>query len=68
MGLKKDQVKDMQTLDFCLDDICRMDFVAHFTNLKVLVLINQGIQVMEVSYILIIITFIINKIQIFNVK
>ena len=52
MGLKKEQLKDMQTLDFCLDDICRMDFVAHFVNLKVLVLINQGIQVMEVSYIL----------------
>ena len=34
----------MTMLDFCLDDITRMDFVAHFVNLKELVLINQGIQ------------------------
>jgi hypothetical protein len=43
MGLKKDNVKDVTVLDFSLDDICRMDFVQHFTNLKVLVLMNQGI-------------------------
>ena len=51
MGYKKETVKDVTILDFSLDDICRMDFIQHFTNLKVLVLINQGIQVMEVSQI-----------------
>lgn len=51
MGYKKESVKDVTILDFSLDDICRMDFIQHFTNLKVLVLINQGIQVMEVSQI-----------------
>ena len=50
MGYKKETVKDVTILDFSLDDICRMDFIQHFTNLKVLVLMNQGIQVMEVSY------------------
>ena len=49
MGYKKETVKDVTILDFSLDDICRMDFIQHFTNLKVLVLMNQGIQVMEVS-------------------
>ena len=34
-------------MDFCLDDICRMDFIQHFVNLKELILNNQGIQVME---------------------
>ena len=45
--IKKDQVKDQTSLDFCLDDICRMDFVASFVNIKELYLINQGIQVIE---------------------
>jgi hypothetical protein len=41
--IKKEQCKDLPVLDFCLDDICRMDFVVHFTNIKELVLIQQGI-------------------------
>jgi len=47
LGIKKDVVKDQTVLDFCLDDIGRMDFVSHFVNLKELVLINQGIQQIE---------------------
>ena len=47
LGIKKDVVKDQSVLDFCLDDIGRMDFVSHFVNLKELVLINQGTQQIE---------------------
>ena len=47
LGIKKDQLKDQVSLDFCLDDIVRMDFVQHFVNIKELVLINQGIQMIE---------------------
>jgi Leucine-rich repeat (LRR) protein len=34
-------------MDIVLDDLCRMDFVVFFPNLKVLTLINQGITDME---------------------
>ena len=47
LNIKKEQAKEQTMLDFCLDDICRMDFVIHFQNLKELVLINQGLHVME---------------------
>jgi|TARA_B110001450_G_scaffold242652_1_gene253193 Leucine-rich repeat (LRR) protein len=47
LGVKKEAAKELTTLDFCLDDICRMDFISHFGNLKELILINQGISVME---------------------
>ena len=40
---------DILALDFCINDICRMDFVTHFLILYELALINQGIQVIEVS-------------------
>jgi hypothetical protein len=47
LGTKKEAAKESTTLDFCLDDICRMDFVSHFVNVKELILMNQGISVME---------------------
>lgn len=50
LNIKKDQAAEMLFLDFSLDDICRMDFVQHFVNLRELTLNNQGIQFMEVSY------------------
>ena len=40
LGVKKENVGEMTTLDFSLDDICRMDFVQHFVNLKELTLNN----------------------------
>ena len=40
LGIKRDQAKDCTTLDLALDDICRMDFLQHFVNLKELVLIS----------------------------
>lgn len=49
LGIKKETAGELTTLDFSLDDICRMDFVQHFVNLKELVLNNQGIQTIEVS-------------------
>jgi hypothetical protein len=39
-------------IDFVLDDVCRMDFLSYFSNLKTLTLINQGITEIEVSQIL----------------
>ena len=36
-------------IDIVLDDLCRMDFVGWFINLRNLVLINQGISEIEVS-------------------
>ena len=48
--MKKENTKDLTELDFSLDDICRMDFVQNFINLKELTLNNQGIQVIEVRY------------------
>jgi hypothetical protein len=47
LNIKKEQTKEQETLDFCLDDICRMDWITHFSNLKVLVLINQNISMIE---------------------
>ena len=47
LGIKKEQCKDQASLDFCLDDIFRMDFVIHFINLKELILIHQGIHNIE---------------------
>ena len=47
LNIKKDQAKDQTHLDFCLDDIGRMDFIVHFTNLKELTIIKQGIQTIE---------------------
>ena len=38
--IKKDDCKTQNELHFCLDDICRMDFIVHFVNIQELVLIN----------------------------
>lgn len=45
--IKKDNIKDTEVVDFCLDDISRMDWVQHFVNLKELVLIKQSITMIE---------------------
>lgn len=49
LGIKKENVAEVPSLDFQLDDLCRMDFIQHFIGLRELTLNNQGIQVMEVS-------------------
>jgi len=47
LGIKRDQAKEQVTLDLALDDVCRMDFVVHFVNLKELVLISQSVSTIE---------------------
>jgi hypothetical protein len=42
-------VPNITEIDIVLDDLCRMDFVAYFINLRNLILINQGISEIEVS-------------------
>lgn len=47
LSVKKDAIKDHEVIDFCLDDIGRMDWVQQFVNLKELVLIKQSITMIE---------------------
>jgi hypothetical protein len=42
-------VPNITEIDIVLDDLCRMDFVAYFINLRNIVLINQGISEVEVN-------------------
>ena len=37
----------VQTVDFCLDDIYRMDWLGHFPNIRELHIVNQGVSEIE---------------------
>ena len=37
----------MQTIDFCLDDICRIDWLGHFPNIRECHVVNLGLNEME---------------------
>jgi len=47
MGFVKNQLQSVQVIDFCLDDICRLDWLAFFPNLKELICCIQGITEIE---------------------
>lgn len=47
LNIKKEQAKEQTSLDLVLDDICKMDFVVHFVNIKELILISQSITQIE---------------------
>lgn len=40
MGFNKNNLGEVKELDFVLEDVCRMDFLYKFPNLKTLTLIN----------------------------
>ena len=37
----------VQSIDFCLDDICRIDWLCHFPSLRELIIVNQGVSEIE---------------------
>jgi hypothetical protein len=47
LGISRTQVPNITEIDIVLDDLCRMDFVGYFINLRNIVLINQGISEVE---------------------
>ena len=47
MGFVKTQLHAVQSIDFCLDDICRLDWLAFFPNLRELICCIQGITDIE---------------------
>ena len=47
LGYNKSNLAAVTVMDFVLDDVCRMDFVVNFPNLKELNLVNQGINDIE---------------------
>ena len=49
VGLNKTSLHLVTEIDFVLDDICKIDFLTYFPNLKQLTFINQGITEIEVS-------------------
>ena len=56
LGINKGTLHQVTDIDFVLDDVCRMDFLSYFSNLKTLTLINQGISEIEVSQFIIVLT------------
>lgn len=47
LGYNKQNLAQITTVDFCLDDICRMDWVMHFPSLRELNVVNQGVSEIE---------------------
>lgn len=47
LGINKQNLANIQTIDFCLDDIYRMDWLVHFPNLMELHIVNQGVTEIE---------------------
>lgn len=47
LGLLKEKLSSYQSVDFCLDDICRMDWLVYFTAAKEVICCIQGITEIE---------------------
>lgn len=43
MGFAKTQLHMVQVIDFCLDDICKIDWLVYFPNLRELICCMQGV-------------------------
>ena len=51
MGYTKQSLHQYTSIDFCLDDILKIDWTCHFINLRELTCANQGITEIEVRAI-----------------
>ena len=47
LGFNKQNLPQITVIDFALDDICRMDWLIHFPNLKELNIVNNGVSEIE---------------------
>ena len=47
LGISKQNMASVQTIDFCLDDVCRIDWLAHFPNIRECHVVNLGLNEME---------------------
>lgn len=48
MGYLKQSMHTYTSIDFCLDEIGRIDWVQHFVALKELTIVNNGVTEIEV--------------------
>lgn len=49
MGFDRRALHSYTSIDFCLDEIGKIDWVYHFVNLKELTIVNQSVLEIEVS-------------------
>lgn len=49
MGYTKQSIHTYTSIDFCLDEIGKIDWVCHFTGLKELTIVNNSVTEIEVS-------------------
>ena len=47
LGITKQNAAQAQVIDFCLDDICRIDWLAHFPNIRECHVVNLGLNEIE---------------------
>lgn len=48
MAYEKKNLHQYTSIDFCLDEIGKIDWVCHFANLKELTVVNQSVNELEV--------------------
>ncbi len=48
MAYEKKNLQQYTSIDFCLDEIGKIDWVCHFANLKELTIVNQSVNELEV--------------------
>ena len=49
MAYDRKSLHSYTTIDFCLDEIGKIDWVHHFVNLKELTVVNQSVSEIDVS-------------------
>lgn len=54
MAFDRKNLHSYTSIDFCLDEIGKIDWVNHFVNLKELTVVNQSVTEIEVSHLVLI--------------